>query len=142
MESLGQHARTLGRYLAGLWLIANVSIMTIPRCDTVLAALQKTWMSQNLKGLAHQHHHEHHPHSEQAAFSDTDKSRSNGASISSDKVCECNVIKYLVFRLNSFDPHKIIGESPKALFEIQFDYMASVTDHDLDPEPPYPKTFV
>ncbi|WP_141734550.1 hypothetical protein [Oligoflexus tunisiensis] len=114
--------RSALRFMAGLFLLLNLCIATIPRCDHVLAVIQHT-LNQDLSETASCHDH---GNPNQVAFQD-------------GHVCQCHLVKFVFVTLPGFNPESFIQFRVQTSTLIQFDYASGPSSHDQGPEPPYPR---
>jgi hypothetical protein len=124
-ETLGLLAKGIRktlRIMAGLYLLVNLCVATIPRCDTILSVLQ-----HSLKKELSETPSCHSPKTEHTT------------SIQNPLLCECTLVKFVFVNLPAFDPQKFIGFRVQTSTLIQFDYIFSLPSNLQGPEPPYPR---
>jgi len=111
-----------------LLLAANVLIASIPRCDLLLSVLSST-------------------SGERAAIQDDPMSCHSMASqgigtsaqVSTDSPCQCSLLKFLSFPVQSLNYQDFIVYRPKFLYEFKFDLQSFWSEFLPGIEPPYPK---
>jgi len=96
---LSKGIRSTLKTVAGIYLLLNLCVATIPRCDTILSVLQHTLKSQDWATMAH------HADSSTSCH----EAPVPGAHISTDKLCECSLVKFVFITLPTFDPQQFIG---------------------------------
>ena len=122
MGFLAKGIRITLRFMAGFYLLVNLCVATIPRCDTIISVLQ---------------------HSLKKELSETPSCHSpktsHGSTIQNAHLCECTLVKFVFVTLPAFDPHQFIGFRIQTSTLIQFDYIFSLPSNIQGPEPPYPR---
>jgi hypothetical protein len=119
---LAKGIRNALRFLAGLYLLLNLCVATIPRCDKIFSVLQHGLQEQLTEAPAcHGHQDTQH------------------ASIQSEQLCECDLVKFVFVTLPNFDPNRFISFRIQTNSLIQFEYRFGPSTHSPAPEPPYPR---
>jgi hypothetical protein len=110
------------RFMAGLYLLMNLCVATIPRCDTILSVFQ-----HSLKKELSEAPSCHSPKT------------SHGTALQNAHLCECTLVKFVFVTLPTFDPQQFIGFRIQTSTLIQFDYIFTLPSNIQGPEPPYPR---
>ncbi|HET9239143.1 MAG TPA: hypothetical protein VFO10_17925 [Oligoflexus sp.] len=122
MGLLAKGFRTTLRIIAGLYLLVNLCVATIPRCDTILSVLQHSLRKELSEAPS--------CHSPKI---------SHKSALQNAHLCECALVKFVFVTLPAFDPQKFIGFRIQTSTLIQFDYIFSLPSNIQGPEPPYPR---
>ena len=118
-----------------MYLLLNLCIATIPRCDSILELLQQSMNSESLATLVH--HHQPEPQG-----SCHKVTPSQNALISTDKVCECSLVKFVFVTLEKFDAERFIGFRIQTTTLLSFELPLWNPAALKGPEPPYPRLLV
>lgn len=108
--------------MAGLYLLLNLCVATIPRCDNILAVLQHG-LKQQLTETPSCHDHK----------------ISHKAAIQGHHLCECTLVKFVFITLPNFDHQSFIAFRIQTSTLIQFEYTFGLASAPQGPEPPYPR---
>ncbi len=108
--------------MAGLYLLLNLCVATIPRCDNILAVLQHGLKQQLIDAPACH-----------------DQKISHKAAVQSAHLCECTLVKFVFITLPSFDHQRHIAFRIQTSELIRFDYTFGLASVSKGPEPPYPR---
>lgn len=122
MGLLSKGIRNTLRFMAGLYLLLNLCVATIPRCDSILSMFQHG-MSQTLTETPSCHDH----------------TNSQDSAIQSGHLCECTLVKYVCVTLPSYNPLAFIAFRVQTSTLLQFDYIFALSSNSQGPEPPYPR---
>lgn len=112
------------KFVAGIYLLLNLCVSTIPRCDSILNVLQHVLKSP------------------EAGLSCHDSTSPADTRISSDRICECSLVKFVFVTLPNFDPQKFIGFQVQTTTLLSFDIPLWNPAAQKGPEPPYPRQVV
>ncbi|HYX36223.1 MAG: hypothetical protein M3Q07_06240 [Pseudobdellovibrionaceae bacterium] len=122
MGHISRGIRKTMRLVAGVYLLLNLCVATIPRCDNILSVLQHTLDKQwNETPDCHDHQ------------------VSQTAAISSHRICECALVKFVFVTLPQFDPQRFIGFRIQSTTVLAFEYTFGLSVAPQGPEPPYPR---
>jgi hypothetical protein len=110
------------RFMAGLYLLVNLCVATIPRCDHILSILQHGLSQQLIEAPAC---HDHKV--------------SQKSALQNGHVCQCTLVKFVFVTLPDFNPQEFIAFRVQTSTLIQFDYIFAPTFTTQGPEPPYPR---
>lgn len=124
MEGLSKGIRNTLRFVAGVYLLLNLCVATIPRCDNILTVLQQTLNKRSELSQAESCH---------------DMGPSTAAHVGHDHICECSLVKFVFVTLPNFDPQRFIGFRIQTSTLIQFDNPLWNPAAQKGPEPPYPR---
>jgi hypothetical protein len=128
---LWQVLRSLVRLGMGLWLCLNVSLATIPRCDTILAVFQHSLLDQHSLQAMPQGHCEHHKAKQQA--------QTSGPTWTDDQLCECSVLKYMTAHLQSAVLDPVVTHTPHPLAVGGSSYDLQESEAEITPDSPPPR---
>jgi len=120
---LSKGIRNTLRFVAGFYLLMNLCVATIPRCDNILAVLQHSLITKA---------------PEAPACHDTTPA-TTGTAISNKRLCECTLVKFVFVTLPNFDPQSLIGFRIHSSTLIQFEIALWNPAALKGPEPPYPR---
>jgi hypothetical protein len=118
--------------VAGLYLLLNLCVSTIPRCDSILNLLQHTIKSQGWATLVQHDEGGHSCHD----------IRTTAPQLSADKVCECSLVKFVFVTLPDFNPERFIGFQIQTTTLLSFDIARWNPAAHSGPEPPYPRSML
>jgi len=110
------------RFMAGFYLLINLCVASIPRCDTIISALQHSLKKELTEASSC-----HSPRT------------SHRVTLQNAHICECTLVKFICVTLPSYDPQKFIGFRIQTSTLVQFDYLFSLASPIQGPEPPYPR---
>lgn len=130
MGRLSKGIRYTVKAMAAMYLLLNLCVATIPRCDAILSVLQHTLKIQSWATLVH--------HSDAMPCHDAETA---GPHISPDKLCECSLVKFVFVTLPQFDPQRFIGFQIQTTQLLSFDIPQWNPLAQKGPEPPYPRSF-
>jgi hypothetical protein len=119
---LAKGIRNTLRYLAGLYLLLNLCVSTIPRCDKIFPVLQHG-LQEELVETPDCHGQKDSQH----------------AAIQNEQLCKCSLVKFVFVTLPNFDPQRYIGFRIQTNTLIQFAYRVGPATFSQEPEPPYPR---
>jgi hypothetical protein len=122
LGSLSKGIRNTLRFMAGVYLLLNLCVATIPRCDSILSIFQHG-LTQALTETSSCHDH----------------ALSQDSAIQSGHLCECTLVKYVFVTLPNYNPQAFIGFRVQNSTLIQFDYIFAISSNLQGPEPPYPR---
>ncbi len=120
------------KVLAVVYLLLNLCVATVPRCDTILEIMQKTMTHQSWSSLLHSG-----SVTEQSSCHDAQASQT--AQFTHHKVCECSLVKFVFVTLDSLNPSDFIGFKVESMTLITFDIPRWNSVPTRGPEPPYPR---
>jgi hypothetical protein len=110
------------RFMAGLYLLLNLCVATIPRCDNLLSVLQHG-LKRELTEAPSCHEHK----------------ISQKTAIQNLHLCECALVKFVFVTLPTIDHQRYIGFRIQTSTLIQFEYKFAPISALKGPEPPYPR---
>ncbi len=119
------------RFMLGLWLIVNVSIATIPRCDQLLDLLLKALPDDSQ--LVHQHDTVH---------CDPSSPESQGPQLGADTLCRCSLAHFTALELPQVATEAEALPVPPVLFLIAFSYRLRALDYAAPPMGPPPRLVI
>ncbi len=122
MGRIAKGIRNTLRLMAGLYLLLNLCVATIPRCDTIFAVLQHGLNSEISDAPSC-----HQPKS------------STQSSLQPAHLCECALVKFVFITLPSFNPQEFIAFRVQSSTLILFDDTKALSSRVQGPEPPYPR---
>jgi hypothetical protein len=120
------------KLLAGFYLLLNLCVSTVPRCDSILELLQRTLLSDQEATLASQHA------ARSMSCHDT-QPVSGGSRINDDRICECSLVKFFSATLPQFNPEQFIGFKIQTVTLLSFAIPLWNPATIKGPEPPYPR---
>lgn len=120
------------KVLAVVYLLLNLCVATIPRCDSILEVLERTMTQQSWAALIH-----HGSAPERVPCHDAQSPHE--AQLSSHKVCECSLVKFVCVTLDNLNPADFIGFKVESITLITFEMPRWNSIPSRGPEPPYPK---
>lgn len=123
------------RFIMGLWLILNVSIATIPRCDQLIDLLVHA-LPDDSQLLTDQHDLSHCEKLGRGANQDE-----RSAQLSTDSLCRCSLAHYIPAQLPEFATEPLGLPAAPVLFLIAFPYQLAAQDFLLQPATPPPRLF-
>lgn len=118
------------RFSMGLWLILNVSIATIPRCDQVLDLLQGALPGQVGHGSSSAAVH---------CESHDQGHGSQGPAIAPDTLCRCSLAQFIPLQLTPIAQEPEGIAPPRVLHLIAFRYDLRAQDFARAPDIPPPR---
>ncbi len=111
------------RFTLGLWLILNISIATIPRCEQVLDFLRH---ASPLAEVYHKH-------------CDKSPTDTSGPQLSTDTLCKCSMVQFLAFQMPNIRTRPLITQRAQVLHLIEFSYDLHAQDFASSPLIPPPR---
>ncbi|HYX32955.1 MAG TPA: hypothetical protein VE954_07555 [Oligoflexus sp.] len=127
MQSVNRSWRRYAKWLGFIILTLNIVLVSIPRCEFVMAMLQHQWADPV---TAHEGH---------VCHEDSLPAHDNDPAFTSKRLCQCSVFQFMAFHAPALNWHEYV------YFRIQSERLLTFpSSHALSQfyprvEPPYPK---
>ena len=132
MLRLRPFIKRLFKTLAGIYLLLNLSVATIPRCESILNLLQHVMRQNSLASFAL-------GHKDDKAENCHPSPASTQTQISHSRICECSLVTFVAVRLEPFDHHRYIEFKIQSITFLSFSPPIWNPMLVEGPEPPYPR---